>query len=91
MSLYWCPDCPCRRQQREALSKRASFVLKLTQEKEGLERELKEMADRLEAIEKRSQGLIAKKDPNSQQQQQQQQQQQKQQQQQHEQEEQQET
>jgi len=56
------------RQQREALSKRASSVLKLTQEKQDLERELKEMAERLEAIEKRSQQLMAKKDQNSHQQ-----------------------
>jgi len=42
------------------LSKRASNVLKLTQEKKDLEKELKEMAERLEAIEKRSQELLAR-------------------------------
>ncbi|PVG02719.1 hypothetical protein CPB86DRAFT_537191 [Serendipita vermifera] len=49
-----------------ALSKRASNVLKLTQEKQDLERELKEMAERLEAIEKRSQELMTRQgNPNS--------------------------
>ncbi|CAG7845952.1 SubName: Full=Uncharacterized protein {ECO:0000313/EMBL:CCA71070.1} [Serendipita indica DSM 11827] len=40
-----------------AVSKRASNVLKLTQENKDLERELKEMAERLEAIERKSQEL----------------------------------
>jgi predicted transcriptional regulator len=46
-----------RARKQAALSKRASNVLKLTQENQDLEKELKEMAERLEAIEKRSQEL----------------------------------
>lgn len=49
-----------RARKAAALSKRASNVLKLTQEKKDLEKELKEMAERLEAIEKRSQELLAR-------------------------------
>ncbi|KIM31040.1 hypothetical protein M408DRAFT_21830 [Serendipita vermifera MAFF 305830] len=45
-----------------ALSKRASNVLKLTQEKQNLEQELKAMADRLEEIERRAQELKARGD-----------------------------
>lgn len=51
---------PIRARKAAALSKRASNVLKLTQEKQNLEQELKEMAERLEAIEKKSQELKAR-------------------------------
>jgi len=51
-----------RNRKAAALSKRASNVLKLTQEKQNLEQELREMAERLEAIEKRAQELKARGD-----------------------------
>jgi hypothetical protein len=53
-------DIHIRARKAAALSKRASNVLKLTQEKQNLEQELKEMAERLEAIEKKSQELKAR-------------------------------
>lgn len=49
-----------RNRKAAGLAKRASNVLRLAQENRNLEQELKEMAERLEAAEKRSKELLAK-------------------------------